>query len=41
MFDRGRPAIARIEQRPILNAIGPLPLDLGAESLSDLGIGRV
>src|SRR5271163_5024142 len=33
-------AIAVIEQRPILNATGPLPLDLGAELLSDLGIGE-
>src|SRR5271154_3356605 len=28
------------EQRPILNATGPLPLDLGAELLSDLGLGE-
>src|SRR5277367_6730140 len=33
-------AIAVIEQRLILNATGPLPLDLGAELLSDLGIGE-
>src|SRR5205807_295223 len=33
-------AVAVIEQRPILNATGPLPLDLGAELLSDLGIGE-
>jgi hypothetical protein len=33
-------AIAVIEQCPILNATGPLPLDLGAELLSDLGIGE-
>src|SRR5438270_11877870 len=33
-------AIAVIKQRPILNATGPLPLDLGAELLSDLGIGE-
>ncbi|HMD15362.1 MAG TPA: hypothetical protein VKH18_01745 [Terriglobales bacterium] len=33
-------AIAVIEQRPVLNATGPLPLDLGAELLSDLGIGE-
>ena len=31
-------AIAVIEQRPILNATGPLPLDLGAELLSDLAL---
>ena len=33
-------AIAVSEQRSILNATGPLPLDLGAELLSDLGIGE-
>ena len=33
-------AIAVIEQRPILDATGPLPLDLGAELLSDLGLGE-
>jgi hypothetical protein len=33
-------AIAVIEQRPILNATGPLPLDLGVELLSDLGLGK-
>src|SRR5207248_1523830 len=31
---------AVIEQCPILNATGPLPLDLGAELLSDLGVGE-
>src|SRR5205807_10646084 len=33
-------AMAVIEQRPILNATGSLPLDLSAELLSDLGIGE-
>src|SRR5689334_17640081 len=33
-------AIAVFEQRPILNATGPLRLDLGAELLSDLGLGE-
>jgi hypothetical protein len=33
-------AVAVIEQHPILNATGPLPLDLGAELVSDLGIGE-
>jgi hypothetical protein len=33
-------AIAVIEQCPILNAIGALPLDLGAELLSYLGLGE-
>jgi len=33
-------AIAVIEQRPILNTTGLLPLDLGAEPLSDLGRGE-
>jgi hypothetical protein len=33
-------AITVIEQRPILNATGPLPLDIGAELLSDLGGGE-
>ena len=33
-------AIAVIEQRPILNATGLLTLDLGAELLSDLGLGE-
>src|SRR5438067_13779905 len=33
-------AIAVIERRPILNATGLLPLELGAELLSDLGLGE-
>jgi hypothetical protein len=33
-------AIAVIEYRPILYVIGPLPLVLGAELLSDLGLGE-
>jgi hypothetical protein len=33
-------AISVIEQRPILNATRLLPLDLGAELLSDLGSGE-
>jgi hypothetical protein len=33
-------AVAVIEQHPILNATGPLSLDLGAELLSHLGIGE-
>jgi hypothetical protein len=28
------------EQRPILNAAGPLPLDLAAELFSDLRLGE-
>jgi hypothetical protein len=33
-------AIAVIEQRPILNTIGSLSLDLGVEFLMDLGFGE-
>jgi hypothetical protein len=35
----GQIAIAVIEQRPILNAIRPLPLDLGAELFFGLVLG--